>query len=330
MKPETPPCATAETPDGLDPEIRGFVQSVNAAYSRHAHAAGPVSHAEARRIAEEVRKPWRQGGPAMHLTTEHAVPVAGGTVRVRIYDPTPARPKPALIYLHGGGWTIFSLDTHDRLMREYAHRASIAVVGVDYPLSPETKFPAALNQLIEVVTWLRKDRATLGIDAARLAIGGDSAGGNLALSAALLLRDRGLPNALQAVLINYGAFDIGCSDESTRRYGGPAYMLTRDELTMFWSNYLRGLDDRRNPLACPLHAQFQGLPPVFLTIPECDVLSEQSHEMTKRLRAAGVDVTPRVYAGATHSFLEAVSVSTIADRALADGAQWLKSALASG
>ncbi|HZF17779.1 MAG TPA: alpha/beta hydrolase fold domain-containing protein [Steroidobacteraceae bacterium] len=316
----------AVIPDGLDPEVRRFVQAVNGAYARHT-GGRKVSNAEARRIAEEVRAPWRQGGPAMHATTEHNVPVAGASARIRIYDPAPTEPKAAMIYLHGGGWTLFSLDTHDRLMREYAYRASIAVVGVDYPLSPEAKFPLALDQLVEVVGWLRSHGAALGIDPARLAIGGDSAGANLALAAVLKLRDAGLPNATQALLLNYGAFDTRCSDESARRYGGPDYMLTREEMAMFWGNYLRGPGDERDPLACPMHARFEGLPPVFLTIPECDILTEQSQEMAKRMRSTGVDVTARVYAGATHSFLEAMSISHAAGRAIDDASAWLKEAL---
>jgi acetyl esterase len=326
MNQESASLAGVDVTDGLDPEIRGFVQAINGAYARHPEV-GNVPHAEARRIAEEVRAPWRQGGPAMHATAEREIPVCGGSIRIRLYDPTPARPKPALIYLHGGGWTLFSLDTHDRLMREYAHRASIAVVGVDYPLSPEAKFPLALDRLVEAVSWLRDHGAGLGIDPARLAIGGDSAGANLALAAALKMRDARLPDAIRALLLNYGAFDVRCSDDSARRFGGPAYMLTRDELTMFWDNYLRGAGDQGDPLACPMHARFEGLPPVFLTIPECDVLAEQSHELCVRLRKAGVDVTAKVYAGATHSFLEAVSVSAVAGLALDDGSAWLKTGL---
>lgn len=302
------------------------MSEVSASYARHPQVAD-VPHREARRIAEAVRAPWREGGPKMRRTTELHVPVPNGSVRVRIYDPDAGALKSALVYLHGGGWTLFSIDTHDRLMREYAHRGSIAVVGVDYPLAPETKFPVALEQLVEVIHWLEAEGAGFGVDARRLAIGGDSAGGNLALATALKLRDSGSPESLRALLLNYGGFDVHCSDDSARRFGGPGYMLTREELTMFWNNYLRGPEDFMNPLACPIHARLEGLPPVFLTIPQCDVLTEQSHAMADRLKRAGVSVTAKVYPGATHSFLEAVSVAAVAGRALDDGARWMKSQL---
>src|ERR1700730_7894372 len=128
----------------LDPEIRRFVSEVSASYASYPRLE-KVDYPRARAIAEEVRAPWRSGGPRMRSITEHQVPVAGDSIRIRVYDPGLDGDRPALIYLHGGCWTIFSLDTHDRVMREYASRGSFAVIGVDYPLSPEAKFPRALN-----------------------------------------------------------------------------------------------------------------------------------------------------------------------------------------
>lgn len=324
--------------DALDPEIRQFVDQVSAGFARYP-GFDRLPHPEMRRVAEAVRAPWRQGGPQMHRTAERSVPVRGGTIRIRVYDPGTAAgksdsgataAKPALIYLHGGGWTFFSLDTHDRVMREYAARASIVVVGVDYPLSPETKFPIALEQIVDVVRWMGVHGTELHMDARRLAIGGDSAGANLAIATCLTLRDAGEPQRLKAMLLNYGGFDTVCSDEAARKYGGAGFMLTRDEMNTFWSNYLRGPQDRHDPLVAPVLAQLQGLPPAFLTIPECDILSEQSLAMAGKLREAGVAVRAEIYAGATHSFLEAVSVAAVAARALADGSQWLRDTLAAG
>ncbi|GIL39092.1 acetylesterase [Rhodospirillales bacterium TMPK1] len=261
---------------------------------------------------------------------EHLVPCPHGDFRVRLYDPSPAKPKPALLYLHGGGWTFFSLDTHDRVMREYAARAGIVVAGIDYALSPEAKFPVALEQAATAVRWLHRDGAAFGVDGARLTLGGDSAGGNLSVAACLKLRDEGDAGLVRGMLLNYPAFEGDCSDESQDRYGGPGYMLTRDEMRMFWTRYLRSPDDAQNPLAAPLRAQLGGLPPAFFAVPECDVLTEQSLAMIPKLRDAGVAVTDRLYPGATHSFLEAVSISPTADRALADGAAWLRDRLFGG
>ena len=312
--------------DALDPQIRQFVNQVSAGFARYP-SFDRLPHPEMRRVAEEVRAPWRQGGPKMHSTVERTVPVQGGAIRIRVYDPGLAGVKPALIYLHGGGWTLFSLDTHDRVMREYAARASVVVVGVDYPLSPEAKFPTALDQITQVVRWLGEHGHELDIDAGRLAIGGDSAGGNLAIATCLKLRDAGEPQRLKAMLLNYGGFDPICSEDAARKFGGEGFMLTRDEMNTFWRNYTRGPQDADNPLAAPLRARLEGLPPAFLTIPECDILTEQSLAMSQKLRDAGVAVQAEIYAGATHSFLEAVSVAAVADRALSDGAQWLHATL---
>jgi acetyl esterase len=311
----------------LAPDIRRFVEQVAADYARFPSVAG-MTPAEARVIIEQVRAPWREGGPAMERTHEHVVPCPHGDFRVRIYDPGAAGPKPALLYIHGGGWTFFSLDTHDRVMREYAARAGIVVAGIDYALSPEAKFPVALEQVVAAVRWLHRDGTALGIDGSRLALGGDSAGGNLSFAACLKLRDDGAAGLVRGMLLNYPAFEGDCSDESQQRYGGPDYMLTRDEMRMFWERYLRTPEDARNPLAAPLQARLDGLPPAFFAVPECDVLTEQSLAMIPKLRQAGVEVRDELYRGATHSFLEAVSVSPTADRALQDGATWLRSVLA--
>jgi acetyl esterase len=322
----------AQAAEGLDPDIRRFVGLVNADYVRLT-GGRELPVVEMRRIAEEVRAPWRLGGPVMQSTTELEAQTAAGPVRIRVYNPgiaQTAMPAPALVYLHGGGWTLFSLDTHDRIMREYAARAGVVVVGVDYALSPEARFPVALEQVVAVVRWLRVHGAGLGIDASRIALGGDSAGGNLSICAALALRDAGHADFVKALLLIYPAFDKQCSEESLRRFGGPGAVLTREEVDYFWSNYTGDTDVRGNPLACPIGARLEGLPPVCLTIPECDVLTEQSLDMAGRLRDAGVAVSATVYAGATHSFIEAVSIAPLADRAIGDGARWLSQTLGSG
>jgi acetyl esterase len=314
--------ATANAP-GLDPEIAIFVQRLSAAWAEHPPFASlPI--AEARRVAEQVRAPWRERGPLMARTTEHVVPTSTGGLRVRLYDPGLPAPAPTLIYLHGGGFILFSIDTHDRLMREYAAAGEFAVLGVDYPLSPEARYPIALDQIVEMVGWLNHHgEQQLGIDPGRLAVGGDSAGANLSVATALRLRDRGLGRRLRGLLLNYGAFGIGCSDEAEARFGGEGAVLQRSEMDHYFTSYL-GADllAKPDPYATPILADLNGLPPAFLAIPECDLLAEQSYEMAKRLEQAGVDVTSVVYPGATHSFLEAMSVAEIARRAIRDGAGW--------
>jgi acetyl esterase len=322
---------TAEAEKPLDPEIRAFVAEVKAGFSRYP-PFGHLTFAEARAVAEAVRLPWRQGGPVMAQTGERRIGAGAGEVRVRIYRPDRSRTlglAPALVYLHGGGWTLFSLDTHDRVMREYAHRAGITVVGVDYALSPEAKFPKALEQTVGAVEWLHARGAELGIDSGRLAIGGDSAGGNLAVATALRLRDSRKGGVLRAILLSYAVVDSQCSPRAVEQYGGEAYMLTGEEMRQFWANYLASSDQAIDPYACPARADLRGLPPVFLGISECDVLAEQNLAFAGALRAAGVETEAVVYRGATHSFLEAVSIARVAERALQEGSAWLQRKLAS-
>jgi acetyl esterase len=313
----------------LDPEIATFVERLSAAWAEHPpFETLPIE--EARRVAEQVREPWRKNGPQMARTTEYLVPTSAGPLRTRLYDPGLESPAPTLIYLHGGGFILFSLDTHDRLMREYAAAGRFAVLGVDYPLSPEARYPKALDDIVELVDWLQEHGpADLGVDPERLAIGGDSAGGNLSVATALRLRDRGVADRLKGLLLNYGAFAAHCSDEAEERFGGAGAVLQRAEMKHYYASYL-GADGlaQPDPYAMPLLADLHGLPPAFLTIPECDLLAEQSHEMKARMEAAGVDVTAVVYAGATHSFLEAMSVAELARRAIRDGAAWVRGVLA--
>jgi acetyl esterase len=304
--------------DDIDPDIRSFIERAEADAAALSSVGQPTNIIRRREIAEQVRAPWARGGPDMVDT--HLVVIGPGRVRARIYIPSAGAGKGTLLYLHGGGWTLFSIDTHDRLMREYAERIGCAVIGLDYSLSPEHRFPRALDDVDDCVRWLRIHGNTYGLAVDRLAIGGDSAGGNLTLSTALRLRDRGedLPAAL---LLNYAALDTE-PRPSYRRYDGAPYMLNIDEMRDFWVNYL-GMPTTDDPYARPLLADLSGLPPVHLCIAECDILADHNTELADRLETAGVEVSSIVYKGATHSFLEAVSISHCADRAIQDASNWL-------
>lgn len=305
--------------DDLDPDIRAFAEELNRAYGAHPHLDAmplPVR----RDIAEKVRAPLAAGGPEMHSVTD--VHVDG--VQIRLHLPKEG-PLPCMLYVHGGGWTMFSIETHDRLMREYAARAGIAVAGVEYSLSPEAKFPTALDEVIGAHKWLRQHGADYGIDASRIAIGGDSAGANLAVAANLKMRDEGLQPS-DAMLLNYGAF--GAEPTPTYgRYDGDDYTLTVDEMGVFWDNYTRDPSDLENPLVVPIKADLTGLPPAFFAIAECDILADGDRAMADRMDQAGVPTETHVYRGATHSFLEAVSTAPLASRAFDDAAVWLRAQL---
>lgn len=309
----------AEGAGQLDPAIRRFRDALNTGYQQYGNFQG-FDLGRRRRIAEQVREPWTRGGPQMHAVRELAV--GDPAVPIRVYHPEAGEGRPALLYIHGGGWTMFSLDTHDRLMREYAARAGVAVVGVDYSLSPEARYPVAIGEIVAVVEWLREHGASLGIDGSRLAVGGDSAGANLSVASCLRMKSLGWP-ACRGMLLNYGVYDLLPTD-SYARYDGPDYMLTSEEMAGFWRNYLGDDIDSPDSLACPLRAELAGLPPAFMAIAECDVLLSENREMARRLEAAGVPVETRLYRGVTHSFLEAMSIAEVSRRALEEAAVWLR------
>jgi len=320
------PVAAVPPPSPLDPDIMRFIDDVRATGRRL--SAGRVLDWPARRaIAEQSRLPWQAGGPQMASVTEKVADTEAGPVHLRFYDPAPGAAKPALVYMHGGGWALFSLDTHDRLMREFAARSGMTVIGVDYALAPEARYPIALNQVVATVRWLRTHGAELGIDPERLALGGDSAGGSLSFGAALKLRDAGEPDAVKAILGIYGGFSPDPSPAARQRYGTPDDMLTSDEVDEFWDTYIGSVADRRDPYLATLLADLRGMPPVFLLVAECDVLAEQNMLMAGRLLEAEVPVKVKVYPGAPHSFIEAMEVSKVASDAIDDGAAWLREML---
>jgi acetyl esterase len=303
--------------DMADPDIRRFVDAINAAYTEHGAPAG-ASMSTRRAVAERVRKPWREGGPIM--SESHELDMGG--VRLRLHRPVADEKLPVMLYIHGGGWTLFSIDTHDRLMREYAARAGIAVLGIDYSLSPESKFPVALEECAAALDWIAVQAKALNLDATRVLIGGDSAGANLSVATCLLQRQRGRPLPI-AMLLNYGAF----APENTPsyvRFGAGDYSLDADEMDLFWGNYVDGPEQFADPLVAPLRADLTGLPPAFLAIAECDILTDCNDAFARKLEEAGVPTLAKTYNGATHSFLEAVSIAPLAGHALDDQAAWIR------
>jgi len=311
----------------LDPEVMRFIDDVRNA-GREMTAGRQLTWPQRREVAEHSRSRWHSPTPQMARTLEQVIDTEAGPVRLRIHDPGPVGGhKPALLYLHGGGWALFSLDTHDHLMRAFAQRSGMVVVGVDYALAPEARFPVALHQVVGVARWLREHGATLGIDDERLALGGDSAGANISMGAALKLRDDGERDAVKALLCIYGGYTPYLSPTSRQRYGTEEDMLTAAEVDEFWGIYIGRQQDLRNPYAAAALSDPRGLPPAFLIVAECDVLAEQNMQMAGLLLQAEVPVKVKIYPGAPHSFIEALAVSKVANQAIDDGAAWLRATL---
>lgn len=323
--------STSDAFPELAPGIRLFVEEMAAAYATHPPFVD-LSITARRRVVEAVRAPWARGGPPM-AATRTIVPGGreGPPVLLRVHEPAPGAnaTSGALAYVHGGGWALFSLDTHDRVMREYAARSGMKVIGIDYSLVPEARYPVALEQVASTLAWIRANREPLGLIDAPLFLGGDSAGANMSVAAALLARDRGeaLPTGL---VLNYGAFDPACDRPSFARFGGAAFMLTAPEMLAFWEGYVPRPEALRDTLVGVLHADLHGLPPCLVAVAEYDVVHDENLAMAEALEVAGVDVTCKVYPGTMHSFLEAVAVAPVAAEAFDDTAAWLTTHAAKG
>lgn len=224
----------------------------------------------------------------------------GGEIGLRIYRPLPGA-RPALVYLHGGGFVIGSLDTHDATCRALAAASRCTVISVDYRLAPEHRFPAAAEDAYAALCHAAEAGAEIGVDPARLAVGGDSAGGNLAAVTALLARERGGPRLAFQLLV-YPVTDARF-DTPSYLENGEGYFLTTKLMRWFWDHYLERADQADDPLASPLRAKdLAGLPPALVLTAGYDPLRDEGERYAERLREAGVPTELKRYAGQIHGF----------------------------
>ncbi len=287
---------------------------------------------------QEVRASRAQNAEAMAAMAGPEQPVArvenrsipgpGGPIPVRVYWPVAGKALPALVYLHGGGWVFGNIDGVDRNCRALANAVQCVVVNVEYRLAPEHKYPAAAEDAYAVVTYLAEHAAEFDIDARRIAVGGDSAGGNLATVACLMARDRGGPRPVFQLLV-YPVTDYDDNRPSLDENEG--YLLTRKLIQYFWGHYVAGPEQGRHPYASPINAKdLAGLPPAMVITAECDPLRDQGEAYARRLQEAGVPVTVKRYAGAIHVFFQMGAVIDSGREAVADAAAALRNAFAAG
>jgi acetyl esterase len=238
---------------------------------------------------------------ALPKVESRRVPGPAGEIPLRIYTPQGIGPFPALVFFHGGGWVIGSLDTHDAVCRHLAKRAGTVVISVDYRLAPEHKFPAAPEDCYAATLWVAENASAIGVDARRLAVGGDSAGGNLAAAVSLMARDRKKPSIALQMLV-YPVTDHSY-DTASYRDNADGYLLTKDSMVWFWDHYLRNAGDGAEPYASPLRAQdLKGLPPAMVVTTEFDPLRDEGEAYANRLKQAGVPVKLKRYDGLIHGF----------------------------
>lgn len=259
------------------------------------------------------------------LVAAVTVPTSTGGVPARVYRPTDDAGLPVLLYLHGGGWSIGSPDATDRLCRQLSAYANCVVVSLDYPLAPEHPFPAAVEACFDALTWLAGGPPDLGIDPARIAVGGDSAGGNLAAALALMARDRGGPT-LRAQLLAYPAIDQDTTRTSWTRWAHTP-LLDAADAQWSWEVY-RAPSDEGDIRAFPGNAaSFAELPPTLIILAEIDPLHDSGIEYGRRLHAAGVDARVISYSGVFHGFFPRTSLSPSAADAAVRAGDHLRAAL---
>ena len=296
----------------IDPQMKTVIERAAAAgltpYYR-------LSAPEARKLYKETRGALSAPAPEVESVRDLTAPGPAGPIRLRLYQGAGApAPAPLLVYFHGGGWSVGDLDTHDVVCRLLANRARCALLAVDYRMGPEHKFPAAVEDSVAATRWAHSSAAALGIDAERIAVGGDSAGGNLAAVVAIMLRDAGGPLLVFQALA-YPATDQRMASASHTEFA-EGYLLTRNNMLWYRDNYLKPEDYedwRASPLLAP---DVSRLPPAHIITAGFDPLRDEGRAYSDRLVAAGVPVLYECFEGMAHGFLTMGGVVAAANHAV--------------
>lgn len=310
----------------LDPEMQDALDFIA---SRGVPPHYELTPEEARVNMEKSRAVFGGDEVALPRVEDRAVRGPGGDIPIRVYSPQPAGgggKLPMLVFFHGGGWVMGSLDTHDGACRRITKLSECMVISVDYRLAPEHKFPAALQDSIAAVVGVFDLADELGGDAARLAVGGDSAGGNLAAVVAMMAKESGHPPIAFQLLI-YPVVTCGY-DTPSMRANAEGQLLTLKGMQWFWDHYLNDPGDAESPLASPMKAAgISGLPPAHVVTAEYDPLLDEGEAYADLLREADVAVTAKRYDGLMHGFINMTSTKC-ANSAIAEMAAVLRTALA--
>lgn len=305
---------------GLPPQVQAYLERIARAGFAELHTFTPEQAREGLR-----RQIPMLGAPeSVARVDNRVIALAGHRVPVRIYTPTGAQPMPVVVFFHGGGFVVGDLDTHDGLCRSLANGAAAVVVSVGYPLAPEHKFPAAVDVCFAATRWVAANAEGLGADGTRIAVAGDSAGGNLAAVVTHMARElQGPPLAFQ--LLIYPDTDFRRTNVSIREFAGKYGNISRAGQHWFMDNYLRGEEEKLDPHVSPLlAADHSGLPPALVITAEYDALRDEGEEYAAVLARAGVPVEVRRYPGMIHEFLR--HPFDVAATARAEAAAALRSA----
>ena len=311
----------------LHPQARALLRLIDEKGLPPTHTLSPV---EARYWYRERRAVLQPAPPEVAATRELTTPGAGGDIPLRLYRPIGSQAQqqlPVLVYFHGGGWVIGDLDTHDTLCRELANGSGCAVVAVDYRMGPENRFPAAVDDCIAATRWVRDNAASLQLDPGRMAVGGDSAGGNLAAVVSIAAREAGDP-PIRFQLLIYPGTDMRRTAPS-HQVNGQGYLLTSETIGYFHDHYIddprHDLDWRASPL---LHPDLSRLPPAFVLTAGFDPLRDEGMQYAQALSDAGTRSTLVCFERQIHGFITMGKVLEEANVAVSLCASQLRAALA--
>ncbi|MET0336065.1 MAG: alpha/beta hydrolase [Rhizobacter sp.] len=308
----------------LHPQVETHLKRLAATRFGEMHTLAPA----------QIRAGMRQMLAAMPppvevaAVSERQIDSASGPLTLRVYHPAPQERRPVIVFFHGGGFVLGDLDTHDGLARALTLACGAVVVSVAYPLAPEHKFPAGVDAAYEATAWVARHAAELGADGSRLAVAGDSAGGNLAAVVSLKARDAGDLRIAHQLLI-YPDLDFRRNNESIQAYAGQYGNISREMQHWFMNHYLTSEAQKLDPHVSPLLApDLRGLAPAHIVTAEYDALRDEGEAYGERLREAGVPVTVKRYDGMIHEFMRWPFDDT--RRALHDAAQALRGSLFAG
>lgn len=308
----------------VNPQAKAFLDQAAAAGAPPLHTL-PV--AEARQALKSLFTPEQK--ESISKVEDRLVPGPGGyKVPIRIYTPVGTAPLPLLVFFHGGGWVLGDIESHDGTSRELANKAGCIVVSVGYRLAPEHKFPAAPEDCYAATKWVALNAAAFGGDPTRIAVGGDSAGGNLAAAVAQMAADRGGAPGLVHQLLIYPVTNYAF-DTPSYRENGEGYLLTQELMQWFWKQYLSSDEDGKNAYASPLQArELRRVAPAFVITAEFDPLRDEGEAYAARLKEAGVPVEAKRYDGAIHGFFNLGHIIDQGKQVMNDAVTRLKAAFA--
>ena len=287
----------------LDPDTAAFLQKLEAQGGPPLYTLSPK---DAREVLVKVQQSVKAPAPPADIE-DRTISGPTGQIGLRIVRPQGIKTTlPVILYVHGAGWVLGDAQTYDRLIRELAVGAQAALVFVDFSRSPEAHYPVAIEQAYAALKWVAEQGASANLDASRLAVSGDSVGGNMAAALTMLAKTRGGPKITFQALF-YPVTDITNFDTASyRQFGDGGYWLTREAMKWFAESYAPDTKVRSEPTASPLrasHEQLQGLPPALIFTSECDVLRDEGEAYAHKLMTAGVRVTATRYLGTIHDFM---------------------------